>query len=88
MKHFKHHKSRCLDPSTETWPLKAICLLQDPIELGPQKTTIAEAQDKDFKIATKNMSKDLRENMKKCFLRTIKQYNEIIKNTSRHERKT
>jgi hypothetical protein len=33
---------------------------------GPEKSNLAEAQDKDFKVPTINMFKDLEEDTKKC----------------------
>lgn len=40
--------------------------------MGPQKNTITETQDKDFKVATMNMFKGLRENIDKPLEKIIK----------------
>ena len=38
----------------------------NPTIVGPEKCNVAEAQDKDFKVPTINMFKDLEEDTKKC----------------------
>lgn len=47
-------------------------LLSKPMAMGPQKNTITETQDKDFKVATMNMFKGLRENIDKSLEKIIK----------------
>lgn len=39
--------------------------LSNPATAGPEKYRVAEAQDKDFKIAIINVHKDLKEEMNK-----------------------
>lgn len=39
--------------------------LSNPATAGPEKYSVAEAQDKDFKIAIMNVCKDLKEEMNK-----------------------
>lgn len=54
-----------------------------------EKCNIAETQGKDFKVAIKSMFKILKNNVNKSineiYEHTIKQWNEIKKNYSRHE---
>jgi hypothetical protein len=40
--------------------------MNNPIILSPEKSSLAEAQDRDFKMASMNMSKDFKEDMKNC----------------------
>lgn len=58
-------KSIHASPKTQTGTTKTICLLQKPatLILGPEKSNFAEAQDKNFKIASVTISKDFREDM-------------------------
>lgn len=46
---------------------KSICPHQNPVTttVDTEKSNIAEAHDKDFKIVVQNMSKDLKEDMDK-----------------------
>lgn len=39
----------------------------DPIIICPKKTNLAKASDRDSKIAIMNTSKNLKDNMNKCF---------------------
>jgi hypothetical protein len=76
-KPLKHLKSRCPNPSSEIQiqTTKTTYLLQKPnmsTVLGLEKINVVEAKDKDFKTATVNMFKDLKEDMNKCL-------NEILK---------
>lgn len=41
--------------------------MSNPIAKGPEKHNIAEAQDRDFKIAIKYMFNDLKEDLNKSF---------------------
>lgn len=39
---------------------------------GPEKSNLAEAQDKDFKVSIMNMFKDLKEDTNNALMKTIK----------------
>lgn len=82
--HSQHHNSRCLTldfhAKTQTRTIKTVRLFQKSATLlqtitsapPPTKGNLPRAQDNDFKIAVMNMFKDVKEDMNKSLMKTVK----------------
>lgn len=57
-RHMKHHNSRCLSPRMNSQDNKPPPEASNPIAKCSEKHNIAEAQDRDFKIAIRYMFND------------------------------